>query len=193
MARSREFDDQAAVSAVEDVFWRCGYERTSYADLMKVTGLGKGSLYAAFGNKHALYLRALDTYIAREVAAVALVLTAEEEESPLSGIDRIRMFLDVVIAAVEKRGDRRGCFLCNAAVDMAPHDKGVEAVVKVAMDKMRDALQEALREVLDEEHRKAAAEHLLAVYLGMRVLAKAGTPVPRLRLVRDTALKDLAG
>ena len=63
MARPRKFDESDVVAAARDEFWSRGYVATSVDDLTSVTGLGKGSLYGAFGDKHGLFLRALDDYI----------------------------------------------------------------------------------------------------------------------------------
>ncbi|MGW7238349.1 TetR/AcrR family transcriptional regulator [Streptomyces sp. NPDC054804] len=57
MARPRQFDDEEVVRAARDQFWSHGYDRTSIDDLSAVTGLGRGSLYGAFGDKHALWTR----------------------------------------------------------------------------------------------------------------------------------------
>ena len=64
MARPRKFAEGDVVAAARDEFWTRGYAATSVDDLTAATGLGKGSLYGAFGDKHGLYLRALDDYIA---------------------------------------------------------------------------------------------------------------------------------
>ena len=62
MPRPRMFNETDVVAAARDEFWTRGYAATSVDDLTNVTGLGKGSLYGAFGDKHGLFLRALDDY-----------------------------------------------------------------------------------------------------------------------------------
>src|ERR1700738_3636772 len=62
MARPRKFDETDVVAAARDEFWTRGYAATSVDDLTNVTGLGKGSLYGAFGDKHGLFLRAPNDY-----------------------------------------------------------------------------------------------------------------------------------
>ena len=64
MGRHREFDVDKALDAALGVFWSKGYEGTSYSDLTKATGVERPALYSAFGNKEALFLRALDRYYA---------------------------------------------------------------------------------------------------------------------------------
>src|ERR671910_2905737 len=69
MARPREFDIDEALDAAMGAFWVRGYEATSLADLMQVMGLQKGSIYKAFGDKHALFLSALQRYLDQMYAA----------------------------------------------------------------------------------------------------------------------------
>src|SRR5687768_15925134 len=62
--RPRSFDMEAAVERAMGVFWSRGYHATALPDLLRATKRSRGSLYAAFGDKHSLFLRALDRYIA---------------------------------------------------------------------------------------------------------------------------------
>src|SRR6185369_5177291 len=134
MARPREFDPDAALARAMDAFWATGYEGTSLADLVAATGLNKGSLYAAFGDKRRLYLAAIERYeregIDRTVAAL------RDAEDPSTAIAAV---FDSAIAAVE-RHDRRGCLLCNASVDRAPYDPAVERRVLSALARLQRAL-----------------------------------------------------
>src|SRR5258707_15488421 len=71
MARPRSFDEEEVLRAARDQFWTLGYAATSLDDLMAATGLGKGSLYGAFGSKRELFLRIVDEYCARGVEDVS--------------------------------------------------------------------------------------------------------------------------
>lgn len=62
MGRNREFDIDQALDAALCVFWKKGYEGTSYTDLTQATGVERPALYSAFGNKEALFLRVLDRF-----------------------------------------------------------------------------------------------------------------------------------
>lgn len=191
MARLREFDSMVAVGAVEGIFWEKGYEGTSYADLTKVTGLGKGSLYAAFGNKKALYIKALKNYIMREVEVLCDLIIRRFEDNPTQWRDCLAAFFNVAIDAIDQRQDRRGCFLCNAAVDLAPFDNAVEATVMDALGKVKSALSVVLKKNIDDKNLETMVEHLLAVYIGMRVMAKAGSTPAQLIMVRDAAIASI--
>src|ERR687891_349404 len=75
MARPREFDIDEALEAAMGAFWVRGYEATSLADLMQAMGLQKGSIYKAFGDKHALFLCALQRYLDQMYEAQRAMLT----------------------------------------------------------------------------------------------------------------------
>jgi TetR/AcrR family transcriptional repressor of nem operon len=63
MARPREFDEAAVLDAAIDKFWQCGYEATSVRDLAEEMDIAGASLYNAFGDKRALYERAMNRYL----------------------------------------------------------------------------------------------------------------------------------
>jgi len=170
VGRPREFDEEAVLEAAMDAFWRHGYEATSLADLCTCTGLHKGSLYQAFGDKHQLFMRALKHYSDREFHAVQAVI------SPLqSPLERIR-------AAVRKicddAGSEKGCMMVNSVVELAPHDPAVKAAVQSfgelrlhAMADMIAAAQQAgeLRAELDAQQ---LARQLLMTLAGAAALRK---------------------
>ncbi len=187
MARLREFDSDKILAVVRDLFWQKGFEGTSYADLSAATGLGRGSLYAAYGDKHALYRKALSLYIREEVQAAVDVLSAPDQ----TGKARISAYLELVIDAAKTKDGPRGCFLCNAAIDMASGDPETGTLVRDAMNAMRDGLLLALEDTAVSD-RAAAAEHLLSVYAGMRTMARCGLSVSQLVHAGTAALKTIA-
>ena len=84
MPRPRTFDESDVIAAARDEFWSRGYGATSVEDLTAATGLGKGSLYGAFGDKHALFIRALDDYITTALDGVHAQLPTPSP-TPTSG------------------------------------------------------------------------------------------------------------
>jgi TetR/AcrR family transcriptional repressor of nem operon len=177
MARQREFDEDKVLDALRDVFWEHGYNGTSYANIMEATGLQKGSLYAAFGDKRALYQKAIARYDAQVVSAGVKMLRNEG----LSVKVRIENLMNGPVEAAGTREGRHGCLLCNAAIDQAPTDKATEKSVKDSMTRLNDAIAFALG---DQEK----AKHILASYFGARVLVKAGMDKETLETVRDQTL-----
>lgn len=189
MARPREFDEDAVVEAIKNVFWENGYEGTSYADLIDASGLHKGSLYAAFGDKRALYLRALRAYDEHEVTGAVELLTKDVAKQ--KGEKRIEALLNAVIDAVAIEGDRRGCLLCNAAVDQAPHDGDVESAISGSIERLQRAFEKALCDDRKGAALKEAASLANAAYFGMRVMAKSGVPIAMMKQARNGLMKRL--
>lgn len=190
MGRPREFDEDTALTKIMDVFWAKGFEGTTLNNLVTATGLRKGSLYAAFGDKRAMYLKALALYDRTAVDGAVRSLTGTGAPEK-----RISEFLQSAINAVALQKDRRGCFLCNASVDQAVLDPETEHAVKVSLGHLGRALEEVLSRLpastTDNARPHAAAQHLLSVYFGLRVLAKAGHPVRALKDAKKTALSRI--
>jgi len=109
MARPREFSDDDVVNAAMELFWLKGYEATSTQDLCEHTGLGRGSLYNAFGSKHELYTQALRRY-----AEVGFQAQVEILGRPGTAKDRLRAFMNKVIDCDLADPDHRGCLSVNA-------------------------------------------------------------------------------
>ncbi len=117
MARTREFDTEKAVEAAMNAFRLNGYDGTSIQDLVDATGVGRGSLYAAFGSKEGLYLAAMDRY--RAYYALPLV------ELLRDGAPGWELLREVLVAAVDEivcDGSRRACLMVGAAVGRIADD-----------------------------------------------------------------------
>ena len=122
VGRPREFDEETVLGAAMDAFWRQGYEATSLADLCDCMGLHKGSLYQTFGDKHQLFMKALQHYIDslfRDIAAAAY-----SSSSPLENIR------SVMRTAVNRTVEDQGCLMVNTLVELAPHDPEVKAALQ---------------------------------------------------------------
>jgi len=184
--RPRGFDLDATLEVLMRLFWARGFEGVSLADLAEATGLRKGSLYAAYGDKRAMYLGALARYEA--VAVDAAVAGRGGAGAPM---ERLRAFLSAPIEAASVRGDRRGCFLCNASADRAALDPEAARLVRRGFDKLEAALVCALGEIRpgrDEAGRRERARLILAVYAGLYTMGRSGLDRARLEAARDAAL-----
>ena len=120
MARPRSFDPETALGAALEVFWTKGFEATSISDLVEAMGIQRGSLYQTFGDKKALFLRALEGYLAQGLAHSDELLASAE--SPLAGIGQ--WFQD----AMTKCPSRLGCFGVNVTAELSGQDKNVAAI-----------------------------------------------------------------
>nr|WP_161562179.1 TetR/AcrR family transcriptional regulator [Streptomyces antimycoticus] len=122
MARPRAFDEKQVLNAVREQFWSAGYAATSLEDLMRVSGLGKGSLYAAFGDKRQLFLRALRSYTDDIHGQLREALAAAPRAA-----DALRMLLEAPIGDPAGAGTRRGCLLANSTCELGNADPEVLA------------------------------------------------------------------
>lgn len=188
--RPREFDPNEVLSKIMQLFWENGYEATGLSDIIAATGLGKASLYKAFGNKQSMYLKALTHYEQLIVDAAVVVLRSTD----LGPIARIDAFLSSPIIAVRDHKDSRGCFLCNAAADRASLDEDTGTLVRHGYDKLRRAIASSLAEAFPERATEVIdvrAEVILTIYSGLRIMSRAGTPVHKMLATKDEVMRTL--
>lgn len=173
MARPREFTGTAVLDAAMEVFWEQGYEATSTQDLCERTGLGRGSLYNAFGSKHRLYQEALRRY-ADTAAGRQLAMLAE----PGSARERIRQLMTGVVDADLADPGRRGCLALNAATEASGRDGEVSALVRRQFTDLQDALCQLVEvgqrsgELSTRLPARQVGRTLQSTYYGLRALAK---------------------
>src|SRR5215469_2997562 len=137
--RPRSFDAEAAVERAMVVFWSRGYHATALPDLLRATRLSRGSLYAAFGGKHALFLRALDRYLADAVARLDVELDPLRE--PVEGLrDLLARYVDRASGA----DGRRGCLLVATAMELAGQDAEVGRRIARFFNAMEASVANAL-------------------------------------------------
>lgn len=175
MARPREFDIEEALTKALDAFWLHGYDATSMSDLMEATGLAKGSLYKAYGDKKSLFMQALDSYLLRANAGLS-----ETAVSTGSGRETLERIFAGVIDMSTRVGVRRGCFSVNSTNELAPHDADVrnrlhkntlQKEMTIATVIRRGTADGSLRKNLDPE---ITASYVTTVMNGLQVRSKLG-------------------
>jgi len=173
MPRPKEFDTHEALEQAVRVFWEKGYEATSLQDLLAAMGLSKSSFYATFGSKHELFLGAVERYTETRLESLAARL-----KSGASGRESIEQAFKTLVNALVSSGGRRGCFVNNCAVELAPRDPAVETRVRHGVQLMEDAFYHALRhaqahgEVPATKDPRAVARFLTSSMNGLQVMAK---------------------
>jgi TetR/AcrR family transcriptional regulator, transcriptional repressor for nem operon len=192
VARTKEFDPTAALDAALDLFWIRGYEATSMAELVEHLGIGRASLYATFGSKHDLYMKALERYQqARNPNIVALL------SQPGPALPAVRALLDAYAARCEADELHKGCMMVNAAAELLPGDAHVARQVESAWDVIETALTSALTravaqgELPADRDPAALARFLLVVLQGLQVVSKARPNGRRMRDAVAQAVKIL--
>ena len=155
-------------------FWKRGYEATSLNDLLDCMEIQRASLYNAFGDKHSLFLETLRRYDV--VCRRADVARRMQLPSPRQAI--LGLFQDAVTEVV-KHGSRNGCFLINAALELAPHDPEVGKIVSEAFIHMeqkffRKMIEKgrAMGEIDKSVVPTSTARALLSLLIGMSVLSR---------------------
>ena len=176
MARPRKFVEDQVVEAARDQFWAHGYAGTSLDDLVAVTGLGRGSLYGAFGDKHTIFMRALDEYSAATMA----VVRAELLNSDASAYDRLVGHIRSMARANATDSKRRGCLSAKSAAELAATDKAVARRVKRFLDTYQSELAETIAAAQREGgidgavNSRDLAALVLTILRGMEALRKGG-------------------
>lgn len=141
VGRPREFEEDLVLNAAMHTFWNQGYEGTSLKNLCSATGLHKGSLYQAFGDKHQLFLKSLKYYMEQSFKEVAA--SAYLHDSPMANL---RSLLNEITAKCIKG---EGCMVINSLVEMAPHDQEVKEMI----DQSYAMKQRFLTDLIDRAQR----------------------------------------
>ncbi|MEU0526424.1 TetR/AcrR family transcriptional regulator [Streptomyces niveus] len=193
MARTKEFDPDAALRSALELFWRRGYEATSMADLVEHLGIGRASIYATFGNKRELYLKAMDRY------------GETRDPSLLDALSKPGPALPAVRAVVRRfAGDastdprrEKGCFITNTAAELGPHDSEAARRVELSWQHIETLIHSALvraqgrGELTPDRDPRALARMLLVLMQGMQIVGKTSQDPARVRDAAEQALSLL--
>jgi TetR/AcrR family transcriptional repressor of nem operon len=191
LGRPREFAlDDVARDAME-VFWDHGYEGASLPDLIAGTGLSRGSLYKAFGDKKGLLLAALDRYMAD-----GLKRTAEQLSQPGSARAAIRSSLLRHAAQSSDGAGRRGCLVVSMATEQAAHDPEIAERARSMFARLQQLYADAIVRgqasgEFPERDAHALARFLVCQIQGMRVLGKTGVAKAEMVGMVENALRVL--
>ncbi|MDP3738127.1 MAG: TetR/AcrR family transcriptional regulator [Hyphomonadaceae bacterium] len=144
--RPRAYDPEAALGAARDIFWVKGYAATSLDDIVEATGMNRPSLYAAFGDKEAIYLAALKMQGEALVAAVASAIDLDL---------KLKTFLDLFLGRcidsyLAGANGPRGCFLVGTALTESLVREDVGAVVRDSFGRVEDLLEQRFKRAKKE-------------------------------------------
>jgi TetR/AcrR family transcriptional repressor of nem operon len=173
--RPREFDPKHVTRRAMDVFWSHGYNGTSLPDLLEATALSRSSLYAAYGDKHGLFLAALDQFIEDSFARIDSDLDPSRP-----AFECLRACLAGCVHRSTGPSGKRGCLVVATAKELAGQDPEVGKRIRKFFDGFEKKLTATLvRARLENELASGVepsdvARVLLAVMEGLRVLGKTG-------------------
>jgi TetR/AcrR family transcriptional repressor of nem operon len=193
MARSKEFDTERALAAAMNLFWRLGYENSSLDMLMHEMGISRQSLYDTFGDKRALYLKAMAFYRKQTNSSLReLLATASTVKEGFA-----RIFLGMVAESREQHA--RGCLLLSANMERAVDDEEIAKFLEENQAEVESIFAEALRrvqrngEVSGGQNAVALAKFFVVTIQGMRAMARLKSDRHALRQVAKIALELFDG
>jgi TetR/AcrR family transcriptional regulator, copper-responsive repressor len=189
--RPRAYDPDAALSGARDAFWRQGYSATSLEVLSDATDMNRPSMYAAFGDKHALYLQTLDRYTIDANASIELAL--DRKHSLAEGL---RRFYDNALAIYFGSGGApRGCYLIGTATTEAGADPEVSAKLLAALRGFERAIEARMSDAKAASELDAAADPAALAMMASAVLhsiavrSRAGESRASLKALTETAIQ----
>jgi TetR/AcrR family transcriptional repressor of nem operon len=174
MARPKEFDQDRALRKAIRLFSQQGFAATSTDDLMRVMGVGRQSMYDTFGDKRALFLKALKMYVAESVHS-----TNVELERPGSALSAVQKAL-VTFARRKDLSSAEGCMGLNAITEFGQRDADVTRITRSAARVQRQTLLRVLTrakkqgELSSDADLDSMADFFESTLAGIRMAAKAG-------------------
>lgn len=194
MARPRKFDIDQVLDNAMNAFWSKGYEATSMADLMTAMDLNKGSIYQAFGDKHALFIKALERYTDNTHAYFKKVFATSK-----TAYEGMKIFLtEALVGYATGQPIRRGCFAVNSLVELGPHDPQAKAILVRQTERIEKLLKQQIQrgqeagEFRTDIDAEALAIQVNIMLSGIMADCKAGGCRERTVVATETLLKMMS-
>lgn len=193
MPWEKSFDEEVALEKAMHVFWDKGFDSASIADLIEQTGVNRGSLYNAFGGKHALFVKALLKYDRDNRQANLARL--EAMDNPKRAISE---FFDNMVTNTLADTERKGCFLFNTVLDSSSHEAEVNEIVANGLREIEGFFRRSIEvgqargDIRQDIDAQAKAKALLALSLAIRVLGRGPYNESALQTIADEAKQLIA-
>ena len=176
MARTKDFDENDVLHKAIAIFWYKGYNGTSMQDLVDGLGISRSSLYDTYGDKHTLYIKALESYQQKGAANICSIANSGGPAK-----ETIKKLLELIAGELQCDKLQKGCFMVNAKVEVAPHDREVSSLVCKNDQQVEDAFYLVIKrgqergEIANTQDARAFARFTINTVKGMRVTAKSTT------------------
>lgn len=187
------FDEDEVLRKAMLVFWEKGFACASIADLIDGTGINKGSLYNAFGDKKHLFVRALLKY--DQDNRKALLARLEALDNPKQAITEL---FDGVVAETVADTEHKGCFLINTASEIATHDDDIANIVTQGLRELEAFFRRGIEvgqargEIAKHLDPEATAKTLLGLIVAIRVLGRGAFAEKALHTIADEGKRLVA-
>ena len=190
MAGSRQFNEEEVIAIALEVFWRKGLHDATMQDLATATGVQRGSLYNAYGDKEAIFLRAFDQYT-EDFFKTASNALAEGDAGA-----RLRNFFDVIIANMTTGSPPRGCLTTRTALDAAISSTHVRQRVQSLLSGLEQLVGKAIKDApnkfsTSEAHRLSRV--VVTFTRGLAVMERAGYSRKQLKEAAATFVDAIVG
>ena len=189
MPREKNFDVDDALAEAGETFWSQGYKATSMTDLLEAMGIRKASFYDTYGSKREAYLRSLQQYSDERFSYFASLVDGVSPKASL------RILINKIYKECTGPEGHKGCMLINCALELAHSDTDAQRLVqqsfKIHERSFADLIKagQATGEISLDLDAKATAQSMLAMVMGMRVFARAGSSRKTLRTLADQILE----
>ncbi|KAF6626412.1 TetR/AcrR family transcriptional regulator [Paenibacillus sp. SEL1] len=190
MARSKEFEEKEVLDKAMRLFWEQGYEKTSMTELVEHMGIHRRSLYDTFGDKHSLFLKAMDRFDDKIIAALAGGVKGSKTAS-----EALQFIFSFMIDGDED--SPAGCLMVNSAVELAARDVEVDNKATKAFTTAEQLLKEIILwgqregEFTSTYNAEELAEYLHNVWIGLRVMARTSASREKLHRITHISMKLL--
>lgn len=192
MARQKEFESEETLEKALDIFWRNGYNFTSFQLLTEGMCVNRQSIYDTYGDKHTLYIKALTHYSKKQND-----LTAQHFARPEPVPQLLREYFKKVVEATHSDEQSKGCFMINSSLEMIPHDEEVKQLVLQNIAELTTIFKGAVARGIKNKQLTTtlspdvAALHLVNTLHGIKTMGKAVTDKKKLQQIADVALSVL--
>jgi TetR/AcrR family transcriptional regulator, transcriptional repressor for nem operon len=173
MARTKDFDENEVLTKAMHLFWEKGYLATSMEELVTGLGISRSSLYGTYMDKHTLFIKSLEHYQQMAGAKLQDIL-----KSPGSAKQTVKKLIEHATGGLSDGQKQTGCFMVNAEVEVAPHDKKVSKLVCQNDQQMEDIFCQVIKngqkigEIKNSRNARVLAKFMSNTIKGLQVTAK---------------------
>jgi len=190
VARHKEYDEKEVLQKATELFRYQGYEKTSLQDLVSHMGIHRRSLYDTFGDKHTLFLKALEHYDNNMKKNMDI-----QVKNSSTAKDAIRSILEMAISQDNEK--TVGCLTINSAVELTLHDQKVAEKIEQNFSKTEKIILELLLrgqnsgEIPKHHDIEKLSQFIHNSFVGLRVLVKTTNDKNKFKNIIDTTLSVL--
>jgi AcrR family transcriptional regulator len=190
MGRPRTFDEEQLLDCAQETFWANGYAATRVEDIGSASGVGNGSIYAAYGSKLGLFLAVFGRYCEGRVRLVDSVVSAHSGTFE----EAVANYLDAIIADCTTHPDRRGCLMLNSIAELGSRHPEVVDISGRTIRALEEILQARVVQAISDgelalpaEESECLSAHIVLVSQGLIQLSRTGASTDKLHTIARTS------